>query len=88
VVAVHLVSSEEGKMKWVDFVNEHGFYEWHNVWTPMSIAYKDLYNVYSTPTIYILDKDKKIIAKKLGPEQIEDFLKNEIKKEKITENKQ
>jgi hypothetical protein len=38
-----------------------------------------LYDVIQTPTIYLLDKDKKIIAKKLTMEQIDDLLDVKIK---------
>ena len=34
------------------------------------------YNVQSTPTVYILDKNKKIIAKKLAVEEIGPFIEN------------
>ncbi|MFQ3326849.1 MAG: hypothetical protein ACI8YC_001488, partial [Salibacteraceae bacterium] len=33
----------------------------------------------STPQVYVLDKDKKIIAKKLGVEQLADFIDNHSK---------
>ena len=36
---------------------------------------KDKFDIYSTPVIYILDKDKKIKAKRLGAEQVVDMLK-------------
>lgn len=36
--------------------------------------FKGTFDVYATPVVYILDKDKKIIAKRLPVEQIEDFL--------------
>jgi thiol-disulfide isomerase/thioredoxin len=36
--------------------------------------YKHVYDIYSTPVIYILDEHKKIIAKRLDTEQIEEFL--------------
>lgn len=36
--------------------------------------FKNSFDVYATPVIYILDKDKKIIAKRLPVEQIEDFI--------------
>lgn len=41
------------------------------------------YNIFSTPVIYILDKNKKIIAKRLDVDQILDFLDNQ---NKITAN--
>lgn len=34
-------------------------------------SYYQLYDVIQTPTLYLLDKDKKIIAKKLTLEQID-----------------
>ena len=34
------------------------------------------YNVQSTPLVYILDKNKKIIAKKLAVEEIGTFIEN------------
>lgn len=42
--------------------------------TLQSINYQDTYDVYATPTVYVLDKDKKIIAKKLSIAQIERLL--------------
>lgn len=39
------------------------------------------YNVRSTPMIYVLDKDKMIIAKKLDVEQLEGFINDKIKQE-------
>lgn len=39
-----------------------------------SINYQDTYDVYATPTVFVLDKDKKIIAKKLSAAQIERLL--------------
>jgi len=39
-----------------------------------SLNYHKTYDISSTPVIYLLDKDKKIIAKRLGISQIEDML--------------
>jgi len=39
-----------------------------------SINYQATYDIYSTPRVWILDKDKKIIAKSLSIPQIETFL--------------
>ena len=41
-------------------------------------SYKQLYDVIQTPTLYLLDKDKKIIAKKLTLEQMNDVLQVKI----------
>ena len=77
ILAIHMISSVEGKRKWIDFVNEHSTYDWINAWSPYNYDYKDLYNVYTTPQIYLLDENKKIIAKRIGPEQVEDIIKFE-----------
>ena len=73
---------EDGKVKWTDFVNEHKLYNWINAWNPYSYDYKIKYDILSTPQIYLLDKNKKIIAKKIAVEQVEDiidaFRKNEV----------
>jgi len=80
VLAIHMIASVEGKRKWIDFVNEHQMYDWINAWSPYSYEYKDLYDVYSTPVIYILDENKKILAKRIGPEQITEIINFEMKK--------
>ncbi|MFM7566758.1 MAG: thioredoxin-like domain-containing protein [Flavobacteriales bacterium] len=41
-----------------------------------SLNYQTTYDIYSTPKVFILDKDKKIIAKSLSMSQIEDLLDN------------
>ena len=69
IVAIQLISGIEGKRKWVDFVNEHKMYDWINA-VPDGFGYKDLYNVFSTPSLYVLDENKKIIAKRIGVSQI------------------
>lgn len=82
VVAVHMLSGIEGKEKWVDFVNEHKLYGWINAWNPYDFSYRDTYDVTASNIIYLLDKNKKIIAKHTDPEQTEKIILNEIKNDK------
>lgn len=42
-----------------------------------SLNYHDTYDLYATPRIFLLDKDKKIIAKQLTISQLEDILDHE-----------
>ena len=79
ILAIHTISGIDDKRKWVDFVNDHKMYDFINA-VPYSNDYRDLYNVYSTPTIYLLDENKKIIFKRIGVEQIEGILNNETDK--------
>ncbi len=74
VLAISTLFGEDGKIKWVDFVNDKGIYDWINAWNPYSYKFKMDYDVVTTPQIYILDKDKKILAKKIGPEQVEEII--------------
>lgn len=75
--------------QWKDFMNEHKMNNWINVYETEAqrkiveqskqASYKQLYDVIQTPTLYLLDKDKKIIAKKLTMEQLDDLLDVKIK---------
>lgn len=82
VLSINLLFGEDGKVKWIDYVNEHKLYDWINAWNPYDYKFKELYDVKSTPTIYILDKDRKIIAKRIGPEQCEEIINHYIEVEK------
>lgn len=42
--------------------------------------YRNIYNLSSTPTMYLPDKDKKMTAKSLTIEQMVDLLKKEYQK--------
>ena len=42
--------------------------------TLASLNYQQTYDIYSTPKVFVLDKDKKIIAKNLSVSQLEDLL--------------
>jgi thiol-disulfide isomerase/thioredoxin len=74
VVAVNLLGGEEGKVKWIDFVNEHGLYDWINCWNPYDFEFKKVYDIVTTPALFLLDKEKKILAKRITPEQAEQII--------------
>lgn len=72
------------KKEWEEFVEKNELFDFINCWDPNKQSnYWTIYNVFSTPVMYILDKDKKIIAKNLAVEQMVDLLKNEYKKQGI-----
>jgi thiol-disulfide isomerase/thioredoxin len=70
VLAVSTLFGEEGKIEWIDFVNKYKLYDWINSWNPYSYDFKVKYDVVVTPQIFILDKNKTIVAKKISPEQV------------------
>ena len=41
---------------------------------PAGLGYRQLYDVYQTPMLYLLDKNKRIIAKKLTYLQIDEVI--------------
>lgn len=82
-VEVFSVCTQPDKTKWEKYIQENKL-NWINGWDPQrSTNYDYYYNVTATPGIYILDKNKKIIAKKLPVEAIESFIDNYRKYNKI-----
>lgn len=81
VVAVSTLGGEEGKVKWVNYINQQGYYDWINAWNPYDFTFKDLYDIESTPQLLILDSDKKIIAKRIAPEQAEKIIESLLENE-------
>lgn len=73
-VAVYAVDIEVDADKWKKFIREKKL-DWINVNDANHQSnFRQLYDIYSTPVIYILDEKKVIRAKRIGVEQIEDFL--------------
>ncbi len=83
-VKVIAASIDRAPIKWKKFIQEfklqeliHGIDIHKNPQTGKEEYYTDFKNsfdIYATPVIYVLDKDKKIIAKRLPVEQVEDFI--------------
>lgn len=88
-VKIYGVLSENEKTKWMEFVKEHNLKDWIHVYqteeTKKAITdsqrpgYKQLYDITQTPTLYLLDKEKRIIAKKLTLQQMDDLLQTKLK---------
>ena len=73
---VFAVCTTAEKDKWSKYIEENKL-TWINGWDPERSSHFDYYyNVQSTPMIYILDKNKKIIAKKIDVEDIGSFIDN------------
>jgi thiol-disulfide isomerase/thioredoxin len=73
---VFAVCTTSDKAKWTKYIEDNKL-TWINGWDPQRSSHFDFYyNVQSTPTVYILDKNKKIIAKKLAVEEIGPFIDN------------
>jgi thiol-disulfide isomerase/thioredoxin len=75
-VKIFSVCSDTNLVKWRKFLRDYKMTEWENVNGTRSATanYHDLYDIISTPTIYLLDKNKKILAKRLGAKQVFEFI--------------
>jgi thiol-disulfide isomerase/thioredoxin len=69
---------EEKQMCW-DAIEERDMKNWINVTDPFMQG-KSKYNVKSNPRIFVLDKDKKIISKGIGSDQLQEVLDFHLKK--------
>ncbi len=73
-VKVYAVDIEVDEAKWKKFIREKNL-DWINVNDVNHQSnFRQLYDIYSTPVIYILDDKKVIRAKRIGAEQIDEFL--------------
>ena len=63
--------------KYLKYIAEKGLTDWINVYDGAHINNVTVkYDVYSTPVIYVLDKNKTIKAKRIGVEQIREVLQS------------
>jgi peroxiredoxin len=73
---VFAIYSMDKKEEWAEFLTKHNLYDWINVWDENHISqFKILYDARKTPAVYILDENKKIIAKSMTVEQINMLMK-------------
>jgi thiol-disulfide isomerase/thioredoxin len=78
------------KKDWTSFIQKNNLKDWVHVYYSKEAdkaridasipGYSQLYDVQSFPTLYLLDKDKRIIAKKVSFEQVDEILQYKLKK--------
>lgn len=78
---------------WTGFIARYNLKGWTHVYyskeaeqarvSANTPSYSQLYDVQSFPTLYLLDKDKRIIAKKLTTQQVDEILEQRIKTGKV-----
>ena len=83
-VKVYGVMVDGGEPAWLQFIKDHNLKDWIHVYETKAHqdaveaasqpGYRQLYDVYQTPILYLLDKDKRIIAKKLSYQQIDEVI--------------
>ncbi len=89
-VQIYAVMVDGGQENWRDFIRTHNLGDWINVYQTKdqhdaAVAagrpdYRQLYDVYQTPVLYLLDKEKRIVAKKLSYLQVDEVINLKLKK--------
>jgi len=77
-------TKENLKPAWTKFIDDHNLGEWTHVYQTKEMeaadnaaqkaSYRQLYDVTMTPTLFLLDKEKNIIGKKLTWQQLDELL--------------
>jgi hypothetical protein len=77
-------AKDDLKKEWTKYIREHNMADWTNVYQTKEMeaaivdakkpGFRQLYDITVTPTIYLLDKEKRIIGKKLTIEQLHELL--------------
>lgn len=71
VLAINIEQESKGYKK---YLREHE-YNWINVQDTAHLTkFRDYYDIYSTPVSYVLDKDRKIVAKRIDPKGLENLM--------------
>ena len=80
-VACVLIYTQTDTTHWQKFIIEKSLQDCYNLFDPyQNTNFRTLYDIYSTPVSYVLDRNKKIIAKRLPPETIVELLNHELSK--------
>lgn len=77
------------KAHWQEYIREKKLQNWLHLYQSFEEreaerknnvpGFRQTYDVFQTPTIYLLDKEKRIVAKKITPEQVNEFLEYQHK---------
>lgn len=76
---VFAVGTEYDAKEWKKFIIDNKL-TFLNVYDPYHQSnFKHIYDIFSTPVVYLLNDKKEIVAKRIGVEQLDDMLKNYLK---------
>jgi thiol-disulfide isomerase/thioredoxin len=85
-VEVLAIPVEDSAEEWKKFIKEFKLEKALNGYDYASRTnYRQQYDVWTTPTVYVLDKSKKILARKLPVEEIENFIAFHKKQQAATQ---
>ncbi len=79
-VEVLAIYTQFDKDEWDKYIIDKKLENWINAWDPYNQSgFRNNYDVKSTPSIYLLDKDKRIIGKRIDVDTLEKMLTDLIK---------
>jgi thiol-disulfide isomerase/thioredoxin len=91
-IKIYAVMVDGGKDNWSRYIRENNLNDWIHVYQTTAQqdldnkagkpGFRQLYDVYQTPVIYLLDSDKRILAKKLSYLQVDEVLSLKLKNPK------
>ncbi|MBZ5858798.1 thioredoxin-like domain-containing protein [Flavihumibacter profundi] len=94
-IKIYGVMTDGGKENWLSYIRQNNLKDWIHVYQTEEQreteknsgkpGYRQLYDVYQTPVLYLLDNQKRIIAKKLTYQQMDDLIT--IKQQKNAANR-
>ncbi|MEI6815906.1 MAG: redoxin domain-containing protein [Bacteroidota bacterium] len=80
-IEIYAANTAVEEEKWKKFIREKGL-NWINVADiNLHNNFRHEWDITTTPQIYLLDENKKIIAKRLDPETLADFMKRKLKED-------
>jgi protein-disulfide isomerase len=87
-VTLYGVMTDGGKEGWIQYIKDNNLSGWTHVYQPEEQKkadyaagrpnFRQLYDIVSTPKLFLLDKDKRILAKQLTWDQLDDLLQRRI----------
>lgn len=87
-IKLYGVMVDGGKELWTSYIREQQLHDWTHAYETKAMRdavyaanqpnFRQLYDVYTTPVLYLLDKDKRIIAKKLSWDQLDNVLEKRM----------
>lgn len=83
-ISVYAINTNRNLLRWKDTLHQRKM-DWHNVNGTQSITndFHTLYDINGTPRLFLLDKEKKIIAKHIKVAQLIPIIENQFMKSKL-----
>ncbi len=77
-IKVFSVNTETDQQKWLNVISGYELDWIHGNDVRNRSGFRDKYNIFAIPQFFILDKDKKILAKDISVEHIENFIRHQM----------